>query len=74
MRILKWRDVNGQEQIVRIMDDIANKWKAIGEMVGIGGPKLLGWEREYQNNAEDCLHQVIMTWLQSGSDEVCLTP
>ena len=68
--------MNGQEQIVSIMDDIAHKWKAIGGTIGIGGPKLLGWETAYQKNSDDCLFQVITTWLESGSvgDNVCLTP
>ena len=47
------------------MDQIAYKWRTLGELLGLPFSKLQSLAAEHQNRSEDCCRAVLGQWLDS---------
>ena len=70
LSIIKWRDENGVDHKLRLLEEMSVKWKEWGETVGISAAKLDGFERQYHFSNKDCMSAAVREWLQMDSREV----
>ena len=74
LSIIKWRDENGADHKLRLLQEMSVKWKEWGETVGISAAKLDGFERQYHFSNKDCMGAAAREWLQIDSREVYVIP
>ena len=70
LNIIKWRDENGVDQRLSLLEDMSMKWKPWGETVGISAAKLDGFEKQYHYNSKECMGAAARVWLQMESKQV----
>ena len=70
LNIIKWRDENGADHKLRLLEEMSVKWKEWGETVGISAAKLDGFERQHHFSNKNCMSAAVREWLQMDSREV----
>ena len=70
LTLIKWRDGNGQEEELRLLEDMAPSWKQIGGLVGISDDRLFYYERQCFNDTMQCIRQVVRDWMKMCSRKV----
>ena len=66
VQLIKW-EKDGKKKHLRVMENIAHKWKNLGTIFGIPEAVLIGYQRRNMGNQDDCLCAVIGKWMESGS-------
>ena len=69
LTLIKWKDENGELQQFYLRDNIAYKWRTIGELFGLTFSKLQGLEEEYRGRTEECCRAVLGHWLDNPPPE-----
>ena len=64
--MLKWKDEEGQEQRLCLVDQVSAQWYNFGMLLGFSLNQLDGWEAEYRGNASRCWNRVMDQWLTQG--------
>ena len=67
LQLLKWKEGN-QEKELRLIETIANKWKALRDRFDISQAAI-----DERQSHEDCCHGVLRKWLESGSQSYPVT-
>ena len=61
--LLKWRDLQGQEQTFRLGNRVAAKWRDFGIQLGLTMSQLDSWDEQYRGNASTCWNKLMEHWL-----------
>ena len=68
LNLMKWRK-NGEKKTCRLKEGMSEKWREIGQNVGISDAILGGYWTSYHDNQE-CINSVITEWIRKTSVEV----
>ena len=68
LTLLKWSD-RGKVKKLRVVNEIFNQWRRIGNLLDIPRPTLDGWETQTNYNPEQCCDKVLGYWLQNPPDD-----
>ena len=68
LTLLKWND-RGKVKKLRVVNEIVNQWRRIGNLLDIPRPTLDGWETQTNHNPEQCCDKVLGNWLQNPPDD-----
>ena len=66
LNLLKWKDEDGQEQELRVVNEVGAKWYDFGMLLGLNLSQLNSWNVQYQADASKCWNTVIDQWLSQG--------
>ena len=64
LRVLKWKNENGDTKRLKILEEICPHWKEIGDLLGLHTSRIKAIEKNRQE-VEDCCRDVITDWLES---------
>jgi len=64
LTLLKWIDSKGQEQNLRIKNEISFKWRDVGDLLGVKSSRLEAIDSNRRGNVELCCRDVLQDWLQ----------
>ena len=73
LTLLKWKDSQGKQHKLRIVQNICPKWRYIGNLLGISDPVLESMLSQYRGDLEECCYAVLRRWLDNGSPDYPLT-
>ena len=62
--LLKWKNEQGQEQRLRILEEVCTKWKDIGGVIGLSPNHLDAIEKHRLGDMMECCRDVFSVWLQ----------
>ena len=62
--LLKWKNKQGQEQRLRILQEVCTKWKDIGGVIGLNPSRLDAIEKHRLGDMMECCRDVFSVWLQ----------
>ena len=68
LTLLKWNDGHEVKNL-RVVNEIFNQWRRIGNILDIPRPTLDGWETQTNHNPEQCCDKVLGNWLQNPPDD-----
>lgn len=61
---MKWTDKHGKAQRLKIIESVSCKWKDLGSLLGLTGPKLENAWLRFYNNTIDCCRHVFGEWIE----------
>ena len=73
LQLIKWKDGEGEIHRFHLIDMIANKWRSIGQTLGIKPAQLAGISKQYMENATDCCRDVLGRWLDNPPSDYPVT-
>jgi hypothetical protein len=65
LTLIKWKDDGGEEQLFYLRENIAYKWRTIGELLGLAYPKLQSLAEKHRDQPEECCREVLGLWLEN---------
>ena len=71
--LLKWENERGQEQRLRILEEVCIKWKDIGCVIGLSPSRLDAIEVYRFHNAKECCRDVFGVWLEQEEGRYLVT-
>ena len=73
LTLIKWKDSQGKQHKLRIVQNICPKWRYIGNLLDISDSVLESILSQYRGDLEECCYAVLRQWLDSGSPDYPLT-
>ena len=73
LTLIKWKDSQGKQHKLRIVQNICTKWRYIGNLLNISDPVLESILSQYRGDLEECCYAVLRQWLDNGSPDYPLT-
>ena len=73
LTLIKWKDSQGKQHKLRIVQAICPKWRYIGNLLDISDPVLESTLSQYRGDLEECCYAVLRQWLDNGSPDYPLT-
>ena len=73
LTLIKWKDVEGKQHKLRIVQSICPKWRDIGNLLDISDSVLESTLSHYRGNLEECCYAVLRRWMDNGSPDYPLT-
>ena len=73
LTLMKWKDSEGKQHKLRIVQSICPQWRAIGNMLDISDSVLESTLSHYRGDLEECCYAVLRRWLDNGSPDYPLT-
>ena len=67
LTLIKWKDSQGKQHKLRIVQSICPKWRIIGNLLNISDPVLESMLSQYRGDLEECCYAVTRQWLDNGS-------
>ena len=67
LTLIKWKDLQGKQHKLRIVQSICPKWRTIGNLLDISDPVLESMLSQYRGDLEECCYAVMRQWLDNGS-------
>ena len=64
---IKWRAPSGEENVLRLKEEMSVKWRELGQNVAISNAKLTGFKC---SDNVDYMDAVTVEWMQKGSQKV----
>ena len=64
--MLKWKDEEGQEQVMRLVKLVSAEWQDFGMLLGMDLDELRAWKSE---SASWCWNKVMKQWLSQGGTQ-----
>ena len=64
LTLLKWRDENGHNQKLKILQEISSNWEEAGNLMGLSSNVLDSIEKNYSRSVEQCCRNVFRSWLE----------
>ena len=65
LTLIKWKNNRGEVQLFYLRENIAYKWRTIGELLGLTYPKLQSLAQMHPNQPEECCREVLGLWLEN---------
>ena len=65
LTLIKWKDDRGEVQLFYLRENIAYKWRTIGELLGLTYPRLQSLAQMHLNQSEECCREVLGLWLEN---------
>ena len=65
---LKYLDIDGQPQCLRLKEELSKEWQTMGDLLGIRVAQLDAIEKQHCNPMEHC-RKVLSTWMELGGDD-----
>ena len=65
LTLIKWKDDRGEEQLFYLGENIAYKWRTIGQLMGLAYPKLESLAQKHRDQPEECCREVLGLWLEN---------
>ena len=65
LTLIKWRDDRGEVQHFYLKENIAYKWRTIGELLGLTYSKLQSLTDKHRDQPEECCRAVLGLWLEN---------
>ena len=65
LTLIKWKDDGGVVKLFYLRENIAYKWRIIGELLGLTYSKLQSLAAKHRDQPEECCRAVLGLWLQS---------
>ena len=66
LNLLKWKDEEGREQELRVVNLVCAQWEDFGLLLGFEFNQLKMWDTEYRGNSKKCWNEVMNQWLVQG--------
>ena len=66
LNLIKWKDEEGREQELRVVDQVSSKWREFGMLLGFSHDQLDAWRDQHLADANKCWNRVINQWLTEG--------
>ena len=73
LTLIKWKDSQGKQHKLRIVQNVCPKWRYIGNLLEISDPVLESILSQYRGDLEECCYAVLRQWLDNGSPDYPLT-
>ena len=73
LTLIKWKDSQGKQRKLRIVQTICPKWRTVGNLLDISDPVLESILSQYRGDLEECCYAVLRQWLDNGSPGYPLT-
>ena len=73
LTLIKWKDSQGKQHKLRIVQNICPKWRQIGNLLNISDSLLESILSQYRGDLEECCYAVLRQWLDNGSPDYPLT-
>ena len=70
LNIVKWRAPSGEENVLRLKEEMSVKWRELGQDLGISDAKLTGFYIEFRHSNLDCMNAVTLEWMQKASHQM----
>ena len=65
LTLIKWKDDGGEIQLFYLRENIAHKWRTIGELLDMTNSKLQSLADEHRDKLEECCRAVLGHWLEN---------
>ena len=73
LTLIKWKDSQGKQHKLRIVQSVCPKWRYIGNLLEIHDSILESILSQYRGDLEECCYAVLRQWLDNGSPDYPLT-
>ena len=64
---LRYED-NGETRTIKILEEVCNKWKDMGELIGLGNGRIQAIEKSSLKEPKECCRKVCEDWMYQGGD------
>ena len=73
LTLIKWKDDRGEEQLFYLRENIAYKWRTIGQLLGLTYSELESLAQMYLNQPEECCRELLGLWLWNPPKDYPIT-
>ena len=76
LTLIRWKNEHGNQQTLKLIEEMSGKWTTIGSLIGIG-TKLDNYAKKHGSDPEPCMREVVKEWIMMCSKKVShwfLTP
>ena len=65
LTLIKWKDDGGHVKLFYLRENIAYKWRTIGELLDLTYSKLQSLAQKHRDQPEECCREVLGLWLEN---------